>query len=692
MSASFPRRSHLVERAADAARAAMADDTPLARVRRGHLWRRWRRLPRWSKTVLPPAPKARPPACSGHNEPAPVTRALLRRAGLIDEAGPAQEEIALVREQVLRSVDAMPPAEGRQARLVVITSTHTGEGKSFVALNLAASIAEGRIAPSSWWMPSGVPASLTALLGLNGAPGLEQLARHGRRRPRRICCGAPKSPACSSCRMAWPSLPARRAMPWRRHCFISPSGCRTISFLLDTPACLESSIAGLLAAAAGQIALVVEAERTKRAEVEAALDILDACPTLQLLLNRSALRVSDRFRGTAPRAGDAAVGAHQASTPPSRPAWWRRCCIALPAAAQTAPPADPPAGAATPKPASPATAPTRQRPHLLWNRPRLVRLAAATPSRHPPPRAGALPGFATTAPGLGSRRHRHALRARQPALRHPALDRRSSSWHEQSCSRRTRTRRGDIVTTIAPSLEAAVATPRMSGQLRYTPALRLYGTYSNQDGVDQIGNGQFLTALVPSMLYLDMRGAASVLPAAPGQIPGSGQVISGGDTLQTYNAQVTPFLVHHFGSTATAQAGYSFQYSSAELCHFQQQRLFHHSRELHRASRLRGAAQRRGFRPFGAAGARRRHLVRWRRYLPGRSSATSPSSRRATPSCGASPCSARSATRTSNTAGTNPLSISDAIWSVGLQAEAETRFHRAVVRYGRRNGFNSFIA
>ena len=80
--------------------------------------------------------------------------------------------------------------------------------------------------------------------------------------------------------------------------------------LLDTPACLESSVAGLLASAAGQIALVVEAERTKRAEMEAALDILDACPTLQLLLNRLALRVSDRFRGPASRAGDVAVGAH----------------------------------------------------------------------------------------------------------------------------------------------------------------------------------------------------------------------------------------------------------------------------------------------------------------------------------------------------------------------------------------------
>ena len=82
--------------------------------------------------------------------------------------------------------------------------------------------------------------------------------------------------------------------------------------VLDTPACLELSIASVVAAAAGQIALVVQAERTKRAEVEAALDILDACPMLHLLLNRSALRVSDSFRGPAPNMGDVAVGAHRA--------------------------------------------------------------------------------------------------------------------------------------------------------------------------------------------------------------------------------------------------------------------------------------------------------------------------------------------------------------------------------------------
>ena len=343
MSASIPRRSHLVERAADAARIAiaddgrrhlveraadaariaMADDTSLARASRPPLapveaipavvegvipaW--LEAIPAVVETVVMPPPHSQVAGLLGHNEPAPVTRALLRRAGLVDEAGPTREEIALVREQVLRNVEATPPAEGRQARLVVITSTRSGEGKSFVALNLAASIAEGAHRPVILVDAEQGAGSLTTLLGLRGAPGLAQLRDTGGPDPAGL--------------LRRTEVPGLFVLP---HGMAGPSGAQGSAMaaallhlagrlsdhivVLDTPACLESSIAGLLAAAAGQIALVVEAERTKRAEMEAALDILDACPTLQLLLNRLALRVSDRFRGPAPRAGDVAVGAH----------------------------------------------------------------------------------------------------------------------------------------------------------------------------------------------------------------------------------------------------------------------------------------------------------------------------------------------------------------------------------------------
>ena len=306
MSASFPQRPHLVERAVDAARAAIAGDTPLARAPRSTL-APVKAIPATVEAVVPAAPHDQAIGSPDRDQPAPMTRALLRGAGLVAEAGPAREEIALVRDQVLRSVAATSPAEGRQAGLVVITSARTGEGKSFVALNLAASIAEGT--PRSVILVDAERGadSLTALLGLRGAPGLEQL---------RNTAGTDLNGL-----LRRTEIPGLFVLP---HGTVEPSGAQGSGMaaallqvagrlpdhliLLDTPACLESSVAGLLAAAAGQVALVVEAERTKRAEVEAALDILDACPTLQLLLNRAALRVSDRFEGRAADAGDAAVG------------------------------------------------------------------------------------------------------------------------------------------------------------------------------------------------------------------------------------------------------------------------------------------------------------------------------------------------------------------------------------------------
>jgi uncharacterized protein (PEP-CTERM system associated) len=362
--------------------------------------------------------------------------------------------------------------------------------------------------------------------------------------------------------------------------------------------------------------------------------------------------------------------------------------IALPAAAQTVPPADPPAGGVTPKPAvtvegadTPAAPPALESPALgpLGGRdtPLVIR-----------PLAGPLAGFATTAPGLGIAgiSTPFELGNRPYAIR-PSIG--ISVLGTNNLFQTNQNVVGDIVTTIAPSLEAAVATPRMSGQLRYTPALRLYGTYSNQDGVDQIGNGQFLAALVPSMLYLDMRGAASVLPVTPGQIPGSGQVISGGDTVQTYNAQVTPFLVHHFGSMATSQVGYSFQYSQQNYATFS-----NNASAITAANFTghRGFAVLRSGEDLGRLALQARVDGTW--YVGG---GIYQDAHQYVAELEARYAILRSVAvlgeigyENQQYAGTNPFSISDATWSVGLQLKPKPD-SIVVIRYGRRSGFNSFI-
>jgi receptor protein-tyrosine kinase len=65
--------------------------------------------------------------------------------------------------------------------------------------------------------------------------------------------------------------------------------------ILDAAPCLSSSDPSTLAPIVGQIILVVEAERTQRAEVEAALDLIQVCPSISLLLNKVQVTTSHTF-------------------------------------------------------------------------------------------------------------------------------------------------------------------------------------------------------------------------------------------------------------------------------------------------------------------------------------------------------------------------------------------------------------
>ncbi|GGI97462.1 P-loop NTPase family protein [Neoroseomonas lacus] len=298
MNITSPRRPHLAERVVDAARTAAAAARQAQR-------------PQFTTVPLDPydsdgagqlldasAPTRVPLATLPLREEAPpIGRDTLERAGLVGQAQTRRmprEEIALVREQVLRTVEATAPAPGRDGRIVLVTSARAGEGKSFAALNIAASMAEGAGRQVILIDTEGGAGSLTALLDLEEAPGLEAL---------QAMAGAdPAALTLPTAVHGLSVLPRGRSGPAQADA-IAAGLLRLATrlpqhvFVLDTPACLEASTAGLLAAVAGQVVMVVRAERTQRAEVEAALDIVDACPNLQLLLNLLTLKVSSSFGG-----------------------------------------------------------------------------------------------------------------------------------------------------------------------------------------------------------------------------------------------------------------------------------------------------------------------------------------------------------------------------------------------------------
>lgn len=260
-----------------------------------------------------PAPSARRPSTApagAAQKPArpafaPPSFETMRAAGLVQVEGSATrtrlaEEFSVIHHQVLRAIRTMePPAEGsgRGRRVVLVTSARPGEGKSFCSLNLAVSIAAGRSAPVLLVDTDGKRGSLTELLGLNEAPGLRLLAADAAQPPAPLLVQTEQKnlsilPYGTAVPGAPPVPPGTTvAAVVQRLAALLPQHV----IILDAPPCLSTSDPSSLAPIAGQVLLVVEAEKTQRAEVESALDMVEACPVLQLMLNQTRQTSSDTF-------------------------------------------------------------------------------------------------------------------------------------------------------------------------------------------------------------------------------------------------------------------------------------------------------------------------------------------------------------------------------------------------------------
>jgi receptor protein-tyrosine kinase len=273
-------RSHLVERAVEA----MGAVPPPAEA-----------------LVTPPAPGAAPAAPAPPPGPAAVTLARLAAAGLVAPAERAArarvlEEIAVVQTQLLRAVPKTPLQDGRAGNLIMFTSARPGEGKTFCSLNIAAGLARASTRPVLLVDADGKQGSLSMSLGLTDAPGLMTLSGDQALAPARpiVPTEVPRlsvlpygSAASREGQPPGPRLAAalvRLAAAMPQHVIV-----------VDTPPCLAASDPSAIAPVVGQVVMVVQAERTERREVEAALDLVEACPVIHLLLNQTHLTVSDSF-------------------------------------------------------------------------------------------------------------------------------------------------------------------------------------------------------------------------------------------------------------------------------------------------------------------------------------------------------------------------------------------------------------
>lgn len=206
------------------------------------------------------------------------------------------EEYRISAGRILRTMREMK--SGRQAaNLLMVSSARPGEGKSFSALNLAGSIALNGLGDVLLVDLDPKPHSLSAELGLSERQGFLDLLL---------------DPTLSPDSLIVPTAVERLS--------ILPVGTRTADaaalsgsrrgitqierlgrsqpnrlVVLDAPPCLSSSDPSTFAPHVAQTLLVVEAERTQRDEVEAALDLVRDCPAITLMLNKVRLTMSHTF-------------------------------------------------------------------------------------------------------------------------------------------------------------------------------------------------------------------------------------------------------------------------------------------------------------------------------------------------------------------------------------------------------------
>lgn len=255
-----------------------------------------------------PVPSPQPSAMPSPGQPSAAPTALatpvltmeaLEKAGMImarSARSRISEEYRIVVGRVLRALRAESPGNGAQ-NVLMVTSARPGEGKSFSALNLAGSIAQHGSDKVLLVDLDAKLRPLSAQLGVGDRIGFQDLVTNPALRPEDLILqtalanlsflpvgtrqGGVVDP--NSTRPIPPTV-TRLARRFPKHVIV-----------LDAPPCLSTSDPHTVAPHVGQVVMVVEAERTQRSEVEAAIELVRVCPSITILLNKVRLTTSHTF-------------------------------------------------------------------------------------------------------------------------------------------------------------------------------------------------------------------------------------------------------------------------------------------------------------------------------------------------------------------------------------------------------------
>jgi receptor protein-tyrosine kinase len=198
-------------------------------------------------------------------------------------------EFRVIKRPILRNVYDKSATPVNRANLVMVTSSLPGEGKTFVAINLAISMAMELDTTVLLVDADVARPSVLQRLGLEPAPGLmdvlsdsslalsDVLLRTNIERLSILPAGKPSGRATE----LLASVQMNR--------LLDDLGSRYADriLLFDTPPLLPSTESAVLASHMGQLVMVVEAERTAHQVVARALATVETCPVVLPMLNKT---------------------------------------------------------------------------------------------------------------------------------------------------------------------------------------------------------------------------------------------------------------------------------------------------------------------------------------------------------------------------------------------------------------------
>lgn len=277
------------------------------------------------QALVQPAPPAQPPGAaapaSNAAEPArhthtpgynsgrpvvfggkiqPIDRAHLRDQGMITLDSSATglfEEFRIVKRQVLNDARRLGTAE---ARRILVCSPHSGEGKTYCAVNLALALAAERdievlLVDVDFAMPS-----ILSTFGIEANMGFMDALSDSSLQPEELVVrtdikGLHILPSGNRTNSDTEYLASQRTSDVLAR-LTDNAPDRILIF--DTPPTLSASPAAELAKHVGQTLLVTRADSTGRNALEDAFQLLSSCPQIKLLLNGARFSPSGRNFGS----------------------------------------------------------------------------------------------------------------------------------------------------------------------------------------------------------------------------------------------------------------------------------------------------------------------------------------------------------------------------------------------------------